>query len=213
MKTSDLLSSPSMMDRVRRATNASPVLRGVLWSALAVGVTVGGVLAGALVVAPVVSKASQPEVASKWSQTASVLWSSAVGFAREAGQIALTSSRELSHAVASRSPESVGPWIFPGLVLLSVAAGLSLLVARRRASHRTATLSLVPVAASKSAKPRAAARGPNARDARTPKAVEALAAAGASSSDIARRTGLPIDAVQLLLSISSGSRQVHPPTA
>lgn len=215
MKTSDLLHSPSMMDRVRRATNASPVLRGALWSALAVGVTVGGVLAGALVVAPVVNKASQPDVTAQWSRTATLVGSSALAFAREAGQLMATEARELSAAVASRSPEAVGPFLLPGLILLSVGAGMSLLVARRRSASRTATLSLVPVSPAKASKPLSASRSRDARgrDSRTPKAVEALAASGASNSDIARRTGLPLDAVQLLLSISTGSRQVQPPTA
>jgi hypothetical protein len=47
----------------------------------------------------------------------------------------------------------------------------------------------------------------------TPRAVEALAASGASASDIAWKTGLPIDAVRLLLSISTGARQLQPPAA
>jgi hypothetical protein len=215
MKTSDLLSSPSLMDRMQRATAASPVLRGALWSALAVGVTVGGVLAGALVVAPVVTKASQPAVTAQWSRTATLLGSSAIGFAREAGRLIASQTRELSSAVASRSPDAIGPFVLPLLVLLSVGAGMSLVAARRRAHSRTATLSLVPVSAVAMPKPRAAARSRDSRgrDSRTPKAVEALAASGASTSDIARRTGLPLDAVQLLLSISSGSRQVQPPSA
>ncbi len=48
---------------------------------------------------------------------------------------------------------------------------------------------------------------------RTPRAVEAMAATGASTPDIAWRTGLPIDAVQLLLAISSAPRQLQPPAA
>jgi hypothetical protein len=48
---------------------------------------------------------------------------------------------------------------------------------------------------------------------RTPKAVHALAAAGTTLTEIARRTGLPVDAVTLVLAISAASRQLQPPTA
>jgi len=48
---------------------------------------------------------------------------------------------------------------------------------------------------------------------RTPKAVQALADSGSDSAEIARRTGLPVDAVAMLLSIGSGGRQLRPPTA
>jgi len=48
---------------------------------------------------------------------------------------------------------------------------------------------------------------------RTPKAVQALAEAGTALTEIARRTGLAVDAVSLLLAMSTASRQVPPPTA
>jgi hypothetical protein len=48
---------------------------------------------------------------------------------------------------------------------------------------------------------------------RTPKHVHALAAAGTTLTEIARRTRLPVDAVSLLLSISAAPRQLQPPTA
>ena len=43
--------------------------------------------------------------------------------------------------------------------------------------------------------------------------LKRLAASGASTTDIAWKTGLPIDAVNLLLAISTGPRQLQPPTA
>jgi len=48
---------------------------------------------------------------------------------------------------------------------------------------------------------------------RTPRAVHALAAAGTAPAEISWRTGLPVDAVALLLAMSSASRQLRPPTA
>lgn len=48
---------------------------------------------------------------------------------------------------------------------------------------------------------------------RTPRAVQALADAGKAPTEIAWRTGLPVDAVALLLAISTASRQLQPPTA
>ena len=49
---------------------------------------------------------------------------------------------------------------------------------------------------------------------RTPKAVATLAEAGTSPADIARRTGLALDAVLMLISMGSfGARQLQPPTA
>ncbi|MEP6836184.1 MAG: hypothetical protein ABJB74_22535 [Gemmatimonas sp.] len=49
---------------------------------------------------------------------------------------------------------------------------------------------------------------------RTPKAVAALAESGSSPADIARRTGLSLDAVAMVISMGSfGARQLQPPTA
>jgi hypothetical protein len=45
---------------------------------------------------------------------------------------------------------------------------------------------------------------------RTPRAVETLAAAGAAPTDIAWQTGLPVDAVSMVLTIARG-RQLQPP--
>jgi hypothetical protein len=41
---------------------------------------------------------------------------------------------------------------------------------------------------------------------RTPRGVMALASTGTTVPEIARRTGLPVDAVSMLLSISGGAR-------
>ena len=50
------------------------------------------------------------------------------------------------------------------------------------------------------------------RNDRTPRAVQALAQQGAQPTEIAWRTGLPVDAVSLLLAMSTASRQLQPPT-
>jgi hypothetical protein len=47
-------------------------------------------------------------------------------------------------------------------------------------------------------------------NARTPQAVESLAAAGAEPTDIAWQTGLPVDAVSMVLTMAR-RRQVQPP--
>ncbi|MBC8088094.1 MAG: hypothetical protein H7Z40_12570 [Phycisphaerae bacterium] len=53
-----------------------------------------------------------------------------------------------------------------------------------------------------------------ARSGRTPRAVVALAESGASATDIARRTRMPLDAVAMCLCLGSlGARQLRPPTA
>lgn len=48
---------------------------------------------------------------------------------------------------------------------------------------------------------------------RSPRTVHAMAAAGTAPAEISWRTGMPLDAVSLLLAISSASRQLQPPTA
>lgn len=47
----------------------------------------------------------------------------------------------------------------------------------------------------------------------TPKQVRALAEQGSSRVDIARRTGLPVDAITLLLAVSDPARQLPPSSA
>lgn len=195
--------SPTMMSRLRQATARSPWLRATMLGTLGISVTIGGVLAGAMVVAPVVAKASRPESTAQLSQFVE----SATVFA--AG--ALEQARAFTASALASAPEPVGRFALPGLALASILTALTVLLVRRRSTSRG--VSLVPAAvAPRAASPRTPARS-GSRDSRTPKAVEALAASGASTSDIAWRTGLPIDAVNLLLAISSGSRQLQPPTA
>src|SRR5678815_2176811 len=70
--------SRTFVDRVRSAAASSMLVRSALIATLAVSVTVGGVLAGALVVAPVVARASQPGVTSQATRTIAALGTAAI---------------------------------------------------------------------------------------------------------------------------------------
>lgn len=178
-------------------------VRGALIGAVAIGVTIGGVMAGALVVAPVVAKATSPEASSRFDQ--------AIASSSAAVKTGMTTLRASAMTVISRLPEPAARFAVPGLAVISVVSGLSAVFLRRR----TPTRSLIPATADISLPDIGNVRlsGRSTAKSRTPRAVEALAASGASTTDIARRTGLPIDAIQLLLAISTGSRQLQPPTA
>jgi hypothetical protein len=98
----------------------------------------------------------------------------------------------------------VSPAVSPEQRLLGVGvlAGIAaLMLAARHVIHRR------PARATRHARqapaPTIILRG--AKAARTPRAVAALAAAGAAPIEIAWKTGLPVDAVSMLLEIS-GSR-------
>lgn len=102
-------------------------------------------------------------------------------------------------------------WVYADLSAVATLAGLWFWRRRRQGSLSAAggslssKLNFIGGSASSS---------PIARGARTPKAVAALAEAGKSPADIARRTGLPLDAVAMLISMGSfGARQLQPPTA
>lgn len=93
-----------------------------------------------------------------------------------------------------------------GLCAVLFVAGF-LFLRRRSAGGLRAEPASLPVAAG-TLKP---ATG---RSGRTPRAVVALAESGASATDIARRTRMPVDAVAMCLSMGSMSaRQLRPPTA
>ena len=186
---------------VRSAAASSVVVRALLIAALAISVTFGGVVAGALVVAPIVSRVTQAAIPH---------------FDVSQARALLADTRARAQAIVVALPEPVSRYAVPVLALVSIAGGLVALFARR--SHRPSppTLevsdSLLTTRSSARLTPRSSSRVHSNRS-KTPRAVEALAASGASTTDIAWRTGLPIDAVRLLLALSSVSRQLHPPTA
>ena len=183
----------AMVERIRVAAAASLFIRGLLLCALAISVTVGGVLAGALVVAPVVARATRPSATARETEPTSSanVTSTATSFVRKAVARALAARASLLRDL----PIPVMRYAPPVLAVISIIAALTAVFVRR---EPTSVRSVGRVAGNRQ---------------RTPRAVEAMAATGASTPDIAWRTGLPIDAVQLLLAISSAPRQLQPPTA
>lgn len=209
------------------------------YTALAIGVPVGGVVIGAMVIAPAVSRAkplvqqvmgsstavvtkasaSKPTVAvvAPFKPMASALELQAIVDSAEtlARQVApkptgaaafrTNAITLLNRATVETSRVPKTAWIAIDLSAIAMIAGL-ILLRRRRSTSSGAGLALSAVTAA----PRTGA----SRTSRTPKAVVALAESGASATDIARRTRMPLDAVSMCLSMGSmGARQLQPPTA
>ena len=233
------------------------MLRTVLgYAAMAVGVTVGGVLVGAIVIAPAVSR-TKPFIA-RFLHQSSIQQTegsgSAVGQADGdpmlgtpvASEVSLqafkpmaaviASTKEVDAQMAQKSRRSgwaafkyqaadrvddVRLWVgrVPKILWVYADIGAVLLMAtvwfwRRRKTTGAGNnpLSLNDLdRLSVSSLPNKLTSG---KGSRTPKAVVALAEAGRTPADIARRTGLPLDAVSMLLCLGAiGTRQLQPPTA
>lgn len=199
----------SVLERVRAIAAQSMLVRGLLYAALALSVTVGGVAAGALVVAPVVESATDRP--SRDGGTSA-------GPSMESVKMTATSAWNRldrgTDRLLSRLPEPVARYLLPTVAVLSITGALLALFLPPRAELRSpgsiAARMETPARAMAKLTPKGGGRSIGRK--RGPEAIEALAASGASAPDIAWRTGLPLDAVQLLLSISTG-RQLHPPTA
>lgn len=92
------------------------------------------------------------------------------------------------------------------LVLLFDAMRRGMSAFRRRRGRRAALAGArhmnIPRPSTASAPPSSLRGG---RSTKTPKAVRALAAAGAAPTEIAWKTGLPLDAVSMLLEINGGA--------
>ncbi len=91
------------------------------------------------------------------------------------------------------------------LVLLFDAMRRGMSALRRRRGRRTSLASARHPNVNRpatAAPPTITLRG---RTSRTPKTVQALAAAGAAPTEIAWKTGLPLDAVSMLLEINGGA--------
>ena len=164
--------------------------------ALGVGVTVGGVAAGALILAPAVAQATQPSAGGGLDRVVTTS-AAAVHEMTNATRAALTSSVS---TLPQRYRRLALPVLFGAIALTGfVATGISYF--RRHAATRSST---------------SASRqqgGTRLNGSRTPKAVQALADSGAEPSEIAWRTGLSLDAVAMLLCIGPTGRQLRPPTA
>ncbi len=200
--------SNSLIDRTRQAASASLLVRSVLIGTIAIGVTIGGVLAGALVVAPVVARVTQPSAMNEAMRLTSGIGTTMVWAARSMA----SRSMELASGTLATLPAPVIRFALPGLVVLAVAGVLATLLVRRQRPARSLGATLSADTPISRLTPRTGSRVITNRQ-QTPRAVEALAASGATTSDIAWKTGLPIDAVRLLLAISAGTRQLQPPAA
>ena len=104
-------------------------------------------------------------------------------------------------------------WIYGDLGAVLLLAGFWTM--RRRSRVSAAMANLLP---SKGLDKRLASGLPSrlvpGSRSRTPRAVASLAEAGNTPTDIARRTGLALDAVAMLIAMGSlGARQLTPPTA
>lgn len=89
------------------------------------------------------------------------------------------------------------PWVLPAVAVVAIVAVMAMITVWMEPATKGATVRIAKASAGD----------------RTPKHVQALAAAGTTLTEIARRTRLPVDAVSMLLSISTASRQLQPPTA
>ena len=198
--------------------NVVKTIRTVVgYTALAIGVTVGGVAICAMVVAPVVAPIMQPKQVAIVTPNAGVaaapLVSSSVNIARLAQDfVRALPSVALPNIDRVRYVDRI-----PKIVWLLVAGAAALVVLpligwqlRRRATAVPPTSIHLAMMAT-AALPAKLVVG---KTSRTPRAVLALAEAGTAPADIARRTGLPLDAVALCLAMSPiGARQLRPPTA
>ena len=158
---------------------------------LVLAVTIGGVMAGALLVSPLA--ASKPWV-----------------IPTVAG-IALVAV--MAMLMVWMQPVTSGPAVRIGGRMPSPSRPATSHASRPSGAHAFAHAVAPPLPSLPSLSSFAPRFSLGGKPDRTPKAVHALAAAGTTLTEIARRTGLPVDAVTLVLAISTASRQLQPPTA
>ncbi len=122
----------------------------------------------------------------------------------QGAQVAARVSGNVATTLDSASPRMLAMIAVGSLaVVLALAAVLTWWRARRPAAAQTPALT--GVSTGLAAGPRRSAGRP-ARP--TPKQVHALAAQGTSLADIARGTGLPVDAIALLIAVADPARQL-----
>jgi hypothetical protein len=209
------------------APNARRLIKvGLSYAALAVGVTVGGVVVGATVVAPAVSSAA-PYIQHVTDNSAPII-DGATGSMEPArstadnasvgpsawersGKRAAMFRRDIRSLPIARSIPEKG-WLYIGV---SAAMAVALMIGwRLRVRSFAALTPLIDSTTTLRAAAALPAKLTMGRNSRTPRAVLALAEAGNAPADIARRTGLSLDAVAMCLSLSSfAARQLRPPTA
>jgi hypothetical protein len=97
----------------------------------------------------------------------------------------------MSPALSPRQRLLAAGGVIGTLVVAAVGAWLRGVLMNRRTRRTRTAAAAAPVITLRSG-----------RVSRTPKAVQALAASGAAPMDIAHRTGLPLDAVSMLLELA-----------
>ena len=157
---------------------------------LGIAVTMAGTAAGALIVAPAVSQISQKG----WHVSMPTIVLPHVALP-QLGIPPMARPTLWRSAFSARAP-----FALPVLATLLAILALVRLLWTRKGK---------PLPVGRDAQPLRTDRHPD----RTPRAVQALAASGTSPSEISWRTGLPVDAIALLLAISTVPRQLQPPTA
>jgi hypothetical protein len=163
-------------------------------TAVTLGVTAVGLIAGASIAAP-----DQMVPLMKW------VGRSMVNDALPAAErLAATVQQSAAHAVQDRSPRTLAMLAAGAATVLLGAAALFMSLRGRRRPPVARTPAV-------NAAFQGAPRRPLGRS--TPKQVRALAEQGSSPADIARRTGLPMDAITLLLAVSNPARQLPPTSA
>lgn len=193
------------------------------YCALALGVTVGGVAIGAIIVAPVVSSAATPpaSIDARVAATPAPMALANAGAASEpmadtsfwgrTGRKAAMFRRDVKAWPLVRNVPERG-WFF---LSVGATAALALIVGWhfRTRDFGKPVGSFDDMLRTAAALPARANFGRSTNN-RTPRAVVALAEAGNAPADIARRTGLPLDAVAMCLTLSQfAARQLRPPTA
>jgi hypothetical protein len=196
-----------MIKRAPRHRASAARTDSVPWgrlTAITLGVMTFGIVAGAAFAAPgelvPVARAAGGAIV----EAAGPLLSSALSGSE---QMAGSASQLMSSVLSGDfSPRTLA------MIVISMLAGifgLTAMVLSYR-SRRVAAVSTPVANLSLSAPPIGSSRRGGHP---TPKQVLTLAQQGASLSDIARRTGMPVDAVSVLLAIADPARQLPPTTA
>ncbi len=181
--------------------------------ALASGVTVASVAAGALLIAPAVSKVADTDDGNSSFRAPALSIPNLAMPSLSIRELSLPTipALTLTTLTSARTQRFVSRFGIPLVVTLVAVLALGRVPSVRQRFARTGRTRAVayPMMATSA---RARMRTP-ARPDRTPRAVEALAASGTAPSEISWRTGLPVDAVAMLLALSTAQRQLQPPSA
>lgn len=167
------------------------------YTALAAGVTVGGVMIGAIVVAPAVSRTT-----SHVSPAITLMPDNAAPIPRLAEPLAPQNATGPFTPMAALTSTLAAVARVPKIVWVYGDAAVVLALVAVWGWRRRSARALAPAAAGRPSglvPPRVGSD----QSKRTPRAVMALAASGAAPADIARRTGLSIDAVAMCLAIGA----------